>query len=100
MMCSVGQSDRLERCQSACSPISHAGVDQRQLDLFDCRRACQQIELLEDEANLLAAYGGQLIVLQPTALLAVQAIAAVAGYVQTTQDIHQRALARATGAHD
>ena len=62
----VGQPDPGERLGGQLPPLlrAHAGVDQRQLDVVQAGGPRQQVEGLEDEADLLVADPGQLVVLQ------------------------------------
>ncbi len=60
----------------------------------------QQVEELEDEAELLAAQLGQLAVIEPGDLLAVEQDGASRRLVEAGEDVHQRRLARARGTHD
>ena len=76
------------------------GVDQRQLDLFDRRRARQQIELWNTKPILRLRTAASWSSLSRADFLAVERVAAAGGQVQTAQDVHQRALARAARAHD
>src|SRR5206468_1828158 len=89
-----------ERGHGLRAPIAEAGVDHRQLDLLNGRRARQQVELLKNEADLAAAHLRQLVVLETPDLLAVESVASAGRHVQAAEDIHQRTLARAAGPHD
>jgi hypothetical protein len=53
----VAEADPLERPLRAVAPLAprHRGVDQRQLDVLECRGAVEQVEGLEDEADLAVA---------------------------------------------
>src|SRR5207248_934028 len=75
-------------------------VQHRQLDLFDGRCTRQQIELLEYEPDFPTAHFSQLVILETRDLHPVEAIAAAAGHVEATENVHQRAFARATRAHN
>ena len=78
----------------------HAGVDQRQLDVVQRVGARQQIERLEDEADLLVAHPRELAVVHRRHELAVQPVLAVVGRIEAADHVHQRRLARARRAHD
>ena len=79
----------------------HAGVDQRQLDVVQRVGAGQQVEGLEDEADLLVADA-------PPARWsssswtadAVEAVGARGRRVEAADQVHQRRLAAARRAHD
>ena len=62
--------------------------------------ASQKIERLKNETDFLVADACQFIVVQFADQLAVQPILAFAGCVQTSDQIHQRGLARAGRSHD
>ena len=54
----VAQADRVERRGGPFAPLrwpTPAAVEQRQLDVLERRRARQQVEALEDEADLAVA---------------------------------------------
>ena len=78
----------------------HAGVDQRQLDVVERRRARQQIERLEHEADLFVADPRQLVVVHLADLFAVQQVRALARRVEAADEIHERRLARPGRPHD
>src|SRR3954469_2763320 len=77
-----------------------AGVDQRQLDVVQGVGAGEQVEGLEDEADLLVADPGQLGVVELLDGGAVEDVAPGRGGVETADEVHQRRLAAARGAHD
>ena len=77
-----------------------AVVDQRQLDVVQRGGAGQQIEGLEDEADLLVADARQLVVVQLADQLAVEPVLALGGRIEAADQVHQRGLAGAGGAHD
>jgi hypothetical protein len=92
----VPQAHLFERASGALAPLlgSHAGVDERQLDVVERRGPGQQVEGLEDEANFLVSDVGQLVVVHLAHLLAVELVAAFAGRIEATDEVHQRRLAR------
>ena len=96
------QLDLVERGLRARLPIRrrHTGIDERQLDVVERRRARQQVESLEDEPDFLVADARQLVVVHPRDLLVVQQIAALARRVEAADEVHQRRLARSRGTHD
>jgi hypothetical protein len=71
----------------------HPGIDQRQLDIVQGIGTGQQVEGLEDEADLAVAQGGQPGVGQVRDQVAVQPVLAAVRAVQATDDVHQRRLA-------
>ncbi len=76
-----------------------ARVDERQLDVVQRRRARQQVEGLEHEADLAVADRGELVVVHLRDDLAAQHVAALARRVEAADQVHQRRLARSGGAH-
>ena len=60
----------------------------------------KQMKLLEDQANLVAANLGQALVVLLGDVLAVKQDLAGGGTVHAADDVHQRGLAGAGGAHD
>ena len=84
--CPAGPSDR---------PL----IDQGQLHIFQHRQALDQVILLEDEADLLVADVGQLLVRQLPDVDAVQEVRPPGGDVQAAQHVHHGGLAGAGLAH-
>ena len=78
----------------------HPGVEQRQLDVFLHGQLGDKVVLLKDEAQGLVADFRLLVVGQLGNVLAVQVILAGRRNVQTADDIHERAFARAGLADD
>ena len=62
--------------------------------------AGEQVEGLEDEADLLVADAGQLIVVELGDVVTVEPVAAAGGRIEATDEVHQGRLAGAGGAHD
>ena len=77
-----------------------ASIEQRQLHLALRRGARQQVEALEDEADLPVAQVCQAVLAQPAGLGAADAVAAARGAIEQAEHVHQRALARTAGADD
>ena len=74
-------------------------VRERHRHVFQGARARQQVEILEDEAELVVAHQGALVVGQRRHILTVEPVFARRRAVQAAQDVHQRALARSGGPH-
>ena len=64
------------------------------------RSSGDQVERLEDEADLLVPDHRQLVVIELADIGAVEEVAACRRHVQATDDVHESGLARAAGAHD
>jgi hypothetical protein len=77
-----------------------AAVEQRQLDVLLRRGARQQVEALEDEAEVAAAQQGALVAVERLHRHAAEQVGAGGGRVQAAEDVHRGRLARAAGAHD
>ena len=73
------------------SPLlaSHTSVYQRQLHIFDGGQGGDQVESLEDKADLLIADHAHLVVGQILYQVAVDVILPAGGYIQQTKHIHQ-----------
>jgi hypothetical protein len=97
----LAQLDHLQRLAGAGETLflGDAGVDERQLHVVQRGRARQQVEGLEDEADLAVAHGRQLVVVHLGHHVAVQHVAALRGRVQAADDVHERRLARARRPH-
>src|SRR2546422_2369841 len=74
-------------------------VDERQLHVVQGGRAGEQVERLEDEADLLVADPGQLIVGQIGDLLPVEPVLAAGRRVEAADQVHERRLPRARRSH-
>src|SRR6185437_10137223 len=98
----VAQAQKRQRLAGPLAPFRRRGrdlrIDQRQLDIFQGAGARQQIEALEDEAQLAATDGRQLGLGQRADIGAVEQVAAGGWPVQAAQDGHQRGLARSRRA--
>ena len=86
----VAQTYPRQCCFGARAAILAAGVDQRQLNVGKGCGTRQQVEALEDEADLAAAHGGQLVFTEVADVLAVQKVVAAGGLVQAADDVHHR----------
>ena len=76
------------------------GVGERQLDVGQRARARDEVEALEDEADLAVAQVGELVLVGAADVEAVEPVDAAGRHVQAAEDVHQRALAAARAAHD
>jgi hypothetical protein len=74
-------------------------VSQRHETLSKRGGARQQIETLKNEANQAVPQPGPFIGRRAGNLLSIQPILPGAGTIQTAENVHQRALARAAGPH-
>ena len=80
--------------------VTAVRVDQRQLDVLERRRAREQVEGLEDEADLPVADLRPLVAVELRDVHAVEKVAARGRPVEAADDVHERALAGARRAHD
>ena len=92
----------VERREGLLLPLGagDAGVEERQLDVAQERGLGQQVEGLEDEADLLVADRGELEAGELRDVLAVQAVGALGRRVEAAEDVHEGGLAGARGADD
>ena len=98
----VGQAHLLE-CgahERTALAAGQAAVDKRQLNVFKGSQCRDEVESLEDEADLAVADAGQGRRPHVADRLAAQAVDAVGRDIQAAQDVHQRGLARARLAQD
>ena len=77
-----------------------APVDERQLHVVEHAQVVDQVEGLEDEADLLVAQAGEVLVLVGHDGRAVELDRALARRVEEAEHVQQRALARPRGPHD
>ena len=98
----VSQPHQLQRLPGALAAFFLADlcVERGQFDIFQRRGARQQVESLENEADLAIANRRQLFLAQLGNRDSFKQIASGSGLVQTAQDVHERGFAAATGAHD
>ena len=91
------QSHASQRFLGDLSPLlaTHTSVYQRQLHILHSGQGGDQVEPLEDKADLLIADHAHLVVGQILYQVAVDVIFPAGGYIQQTQHIHQGGL---TGA--
>ena len=75
-------------------------VDERQLHVGDRAHPGQQVELLEDEADLRVPDPSQRVVVELRDVASFQEVAARRRGVEASQDAHERRLARARRPHD
>ncbi len=81
-------------------PADAVAVAKRERRVLDDVHPREQIEVLEDETHLAVANPRESPAAQLRDRLAVQPVLAGRGRVEATDDVHQRGLARAGGAHD
>src|SRR5882724_623419 len=102
VMLAVGEAHRLQPGPRALPPLARRdpAVEQRQLDVLERARAREQIEHLEDEADLRVAHGGQLVARQARHVLGVEPVAPRRRAVEAAEQVHEGGLAGARRAHD
>ena len=77
----------------------HAGEEEWERDVVDDAVARQQIERLEDDADVRAAVPRESVLIERAEVDAVDDDTPAAGALQTREDVQQRRLARARRAH-
>ena len=104
MIGAARQADQFERLHGPCASSARAGpgsrVQHRQLDVLQRRRAAQQIETLEHEAEFLIADVRQFVVVELRHIHVLQEIPACGGTVETSDEVHESRFSRAAGAED
>ena len=85
-------------CRSAVFSLLAAVVEQRQLDVLERRRARQQVEALEDEADLRVAEIASSSFDMPRDVLAVEEVVPARRPIEAAEDVHERRLAGARRA--
>ncbi len=87
---SIGEADAGERLGGAGVSFSGAGagVDQGQFHVAERGLAGEQLEGLEDEADAAAPDAGQLGLVEPRDLSAVEPVGAGGGNVEKSKDVH------------
>ena len=96
----VRQADGVEQRALPLGIGLAAGDRERQLDVLLRRQHRQQVEELEDEADLVAAQPRQLLVVEPDDLGSVDRDRARRRRVEPGEDVHERRLPGAGRAHD
>src|SRR5688500_10572246 len=98
----LAEPEHAEQPLGARAPLGggHAGVHRRHLDVARRARGGDQVVALEHEAEGLAPQPRQLVAAERRHVLAVEEVLAAAGPVEAAEDVHERGLARARGAHD
>ena len=105
MVVALAEADRRERVHRPLVPfgrlhLAAAVVEQRQLDVVERRRARQQVEALEHEADLPVPDQRQLVLRHPRDVLAVEEVLAAGRPIEAAEDVHQRGLAGPRRAGD
>ena len=67
---------------------------------FPARKCGEQIEALENEADLAVANVGQLIAVEPGNIDAIEQIAPAGRAIEAAEHVHHRRFSRAARAHD
>ena len=87
------------RARRSASPILHAGEQARQRDVVADGQRRQQVEELEDEADLLAPHPRQLVVAQRRQIAIVERERAAGRPIHGAAEVQQRRLAAARRPH-
>ena len=95
----IAKSNLLEhgRCLCAACLRVHAGVNEWKLNVVQRRCSWQEIERLKNETNLLIAYVREFIIVQLANFLTVQPVLTGCWRIETTDQVHERRLARTRG---
>ena len=94
----------MQRVERGAVPLfarpSQLAVEHRQLDVLHGGSAGEEIEALEDEADLGVANHRALVAVEGRDVDAVEVVGAGGRAVEASQDVHQRRLAGAGRSHD
>ena len=96
----VAQAHAIDQRSELAAVDRTPGDGERQREVLGGAQHRQQVERLEDEADLVAAQCGELALLQPGDLDAVDLDRAGGGPVEPGEEMHEGRLARARRAHD
>lgn len=102
VMQAVGEADERQFVLGALTALAKgdaAGVEERELDVFERRSASQQIEILKDEAETVIADAGSLVTRHVGDFFAGQAVAAAGGAVEAAEHVHEGGFSGAGRAH-
>ena len=103
------QRERVQQCRGMRRAVPRARppvlgrdgrVEHRQLDLVQRGGALDEVEALEDEADLAVTDTRQLVLVERRDVLPIQQILPVGWGIEATNHIHQRTLAGTARAHD
>ena len=102
MVGAVREADAAERLQGALAagPAVEAGIDHRQFDIAQRVHARQQVELLEDEADLAVAQARQAVGIEALDRGARRGVLPAGRPVEAADEVHEGRLARARRTHD
>ena len=102
MLHPVRHADAFQRFGDALLPVRrfHPAIGERQLDVFKHVQVADEIETLEDKADLFIADAGALGVVQARHRLSVERVRAFGRRIEQTEDRKQRGLAAAGGTGD
>ena len=102
MIHAVAEADRGESSFGLTLTLDarHLRVDQRELDVLQRGRACQQIEGLKNESDFLVAHCCQLVVAHCLDCRAIEDVFAGGRPVEAADDVHERRLSRSGRTHD
>jgi hypothetical protein len=78
----------------------HVRIAHRHRDVFECVHPRQQVEALEDEADLVQAQARAAFGVERSHVDASARVRALARRIQATEQVHQRRLARTRRPHD
>ena len=102
MMLAAGQADDSQRRHDVLAPLAPRQVreQERQLDVLERRQDRDQVIGLEDEADVVGPPAGDLRLGEVAQVLAVHDHLAAGGPVEPGDQVQERGLARARGAHE
>ena len=97
----IDQPDLIEGREGGGPPRAFviAAIEQGQLDILECGGARQQVEPLEDEAQIAPSQQRALVAAEALDMMASEQEAAGGRHVEAAEDVHRRRFARSRRAH-
>jgi hypothetical protein len=102
MIESIFQSDAVGEFDGALTPLAgrDSEVEHRHFQIFDNRELLNEIEILKNKTDASTADFAEAVIVEKTGVGIAKYVRPAGGLIETTEDVHQRAFARAAGAHD
>src|SRR5882724_2060469 len=102
MQFAIRQSYEFERVIGSLHTLlaADASIESRQLDILQRGCARKQVEPLKDKSNLAVADGRQLLLIKTRYFDSLQVVLPGGWLIEAAENVHERGLAAAAGAHD
>src|SRR5262245_34188326 len=94
MVSPIFEANRLQDLHRTFVPLCGfqpgAPVQERQFDVVEGGSPREKIETLEDKADLLVAYGRELVLRHPRHVLSIEEVLAGSWFVEAARNVHER----------